>query len=87
MAGAWPVSWKVLLCPVAKEPGLPPDGRLCVRSLWPHWGLQPGHLLGEALRQPGRWQGLCRPLCSGAGWLLAVLGGSASGAVLWKLLR
>ena len=48
LAGAWPVSWKVLLCPLAKEPGLPPDGRLCVHGLWPLWGLQPGHLLGEA---------------------------------------
>lgn len=24
LAGAWPVSWKVLLCPAAKEPGLSP---------------------------------------------------------------
>lgn len=78
LAGAWPVSWKVLLCPVAKEPGLPPDGRLCVRSLWPHWGLQRG-ICWE--RRFGSQAGgrASAATAQARGWLLAVLGGGASG--------
>ena len=83
-AGAWPVSWKVLLCPAAKEPGLPPASQPCATLCGPAGVSGRGICWEVRGSQAGAGGSRPCPLCSGEGWLPAILGGSSSGAVLRK---